>query len=273
MDSKDIEGIVKVVAGLPRNAQIADTGTNEAKDERGGGRDEARSRSDGGKASDGASAESNQGELLVVAVIEHDPDKATDTGRQVGVDDGLDTTRVGGEGRAAVETEPAEPEESSTDKDKGNIVGHGRRVVVVLALAKDHGVGNSSGSGTDVHGSATGIVHDTHDGQPAVGAPDPVGDDVVDKGAPDEQEQDRRHDAHALGRCTIRQSRSDGGEHELEEEEGTTGDIGGAWVGLPADAPADKVIQVADEWPTSGAEGEGEPPEVPLDRDESDSKD
>lgn len=133
-----------------------------------------------------------------MTVIEQDPGDATHGGGQVGDDAGHSGTQVGRESRATVEAKPAEPDENGANDDVAHAVGT-EVLLVTGTSAQDNGVREGSSAGTNVNRRAAGKVEAAHDKAPAVGAPSPAGDKVVDKGAPEENEDQGGHDAAALG--------------------------------------------------------------------------
>lgn len=112
-----------------------------------------------------------------------------------------DSAQVSGQGTAAVEAKPADPQKDGAEHDVGDIVGAvGQAVdlVVAGALAQHQRVGQGGGARRDVHGGAAGKVEAAHDKGPAVGVPGPVGDGVVDDGRPDEDEDEGGEHAAAV---------------------------------------------------------------------------
>ena len=152
--------------------------------------DESRRRRDSDEASNGTRAEPDRRPLALEAVVPEHPSEAADARREVGDDARLRCAEVRCEGRAAVEAEPAEPEEDRAQHDIGRVVGLVRQALCAIpaALAEVDGDGECGGSGGDVDGSSTGKVEPAEDEGPAVGVPCPAGDGVVHDGRPDEDE-------------------------------------------------------------------------------------
>lgn len=216
VDGEDIESIVNTDEELELGSEVADDAANDAHDEGAPGGDEAGAGGDDDEAGDGTGAEANGGPLALEAEIEEDPGETAHRGGQVGVEAGDDGADVHGEGGAAVEAEPADPEEDGADDDVGDVVrppGHAGVVAVAGALAEHEGVGEGGGAGGDVDGAAAGEVEGAQLVEPAVGVPGPVGDGVVDDGGPDEEEDERGKDATAVSDGADGQSRT--GEQRL----------------------------------------------------------
>ncbi|THH13251.1 hypothetical protein EW146_g6947 [Bondarzewia mesenterica] len=80
------------------------------------------SRCNGNETGDGARAEADDGPLALEAIIAEHPCKPTNAGSGIRDDARLHRTKVGTERRAAVETEPAEPEKDRAENDVARVV-------------------------------------------------------------------------------------------------------------------------------------------------------
>lgn len=109
--SKHIERLINTQKELELSSKVAADTADNTKDESRPGRDVTRSRGDGDKTSNGTRAEADGAPLPLQPVIEQDPSQATDACSNVSDDAGHDGAEVGGQGAAAIETEPADPEE------------------------------------------------------------------------------------------------------------------------------------------------------------------
>ena len=123
MDREDIEGVVGADEELELRRNIAAESTDNAEDDGRPGRNETRGRGDGDETGDGARAETDDGPFLLEAVIEQHPGDGTRGCGEVGDDASHDGAEVRGEGRAAVEAEPAHPEKDGAKDDMRHIVG------------------------------------------------------------------------------------------------------------------------------------------------------
>lgn len=200
MNSIDIKSIVNAHDILELGTVVASSGTDNTKDNSGPGWDETRSRGDGNETSNDTGAETDGGPLLLESVIEETPGDTSNGGSQVGDNSGHDGAEVSTQGRTGVESEPSDPEEDGTDNDVGDIV---RAVVELVSpmtttLAEHQGVGESGGTGGNVHGSTTSEVETTELEHPTGCVPGPAGNGVVDDGGPDEHKDDARKHAAAL---------------------------------------------------------------------------
>lgn len=210
VDSENVEGIVNANEKLELGSKVAADGANDANDDAGPRSNIARRRSNRHQASNSPRAESNRAPFLLQTVIQQDPSDASDRSSQVGHEAGHDSAEVHAQCRAAVEAEPADPEEDGADDDVCDAVRAVRQAAVLVvagALAQHDAVGEGAGSRGHVDGTAAGKVVVGQLGEPAVCVPGPVGDGVVDDGGPDEHEDD-------------------GGEHAAAVSDGTDGEGG-----------------------------------------------
>ena len=119
---ENVQRIVDAQDELEFGGVIGAGGTHDAVDDCRPGGHEAGSRGDGDQAGHHAGAEAHGGPLALEAVVEDAPGDAADTSGEVGDDGCHDRAHVGREGRACVETEPADPEEDGADDDVRDIV-------------------------------------------------------------------------------------------------------------------------------------------------------
>lgn len=210
---KDIERVIDAENELEFGGEVAEDTADNAEDEGRPRRDEAGAGSDGDQAGDGTAAEADRAPLPLQPVVEQAPGQATDRGGDVRHDAGHDGTHVGRQGAAAVEAEPADPEEDGAQDDVGDVVGAVRQpvdLVVAGTLAEHERVGEGSSARADVNRGTTGEVEAAHLERPAVGIPGPVRDRVVHDGRPDEDENDAGKHAAAIGSGTDGESGSEG---------------------------------------------------------------
>lgn len=200
VDSIDIKRIVNTQDILELGTVVASSSTDNTKDNSGPGWDETRSRSNGNETSNNTGAETDGGPLLLESVVKKTPGDTSNGSGQVGHNGGHDSAEVSTQGRTGVESEPSDPEENGTNDNVGDVV---RAVVelvstVTTTLAEHQGVGESSGTGGNVHGSTTSKVETSELEHPTGWVPGPAGNGVVDDGGPDEHEDDARKHAATL---------------------------------------------------------------------------
>lgn len=122
VDGKDIESVVDANQELELGGDVAYNTTDDAENDGSPGGNVTRAGSDGNETGNGTGAEADSGPLLLQAVVEKAPGDTTDRGGNVGDDAGHDGAQVSSEGRAAVEAEPANPQEHGSEDDVGHVV-------------------------------------------------------------------------------------------------------------------------------------------------------
>lgn len=191
VDGEDIERIVNVEKVLDLGGEVTGDGTNNTEDDSRPGWDESSCWSDGNETSDGTGAESDSGPLAVESVIHEGPCDTTGGSCSVCDEAGHDGADVGSESGAAVESEPANPQEHRAEDDVSNVVRtvwESRSRAVSRALAEHDRVREGSSTRRDMDGSSASEVETTHEEGPAVGVPSPASDRVVNYSRPDENE-------------------------------------------------------------------------------------
>lgn len=266
VDGKDVQRVVDAEHELEFRAVVGEPGAQDAEGQGGPGRHEAGPRGDGHEAGHDAGAEAHGRPLPLQAVVEDAPGDAADAGGQIGDDGGHDGAQVRRQGRARVETEPADPHEDGADDDVGDVV---RAVVELLGavaspLAQHHRVSQRGRPGRDMYGRAPRKVETPHAVGPAARVPGPARDRIVDYSRPDEHEDDAGQHAAALGHGARGKGYRDGGEHALVDGEHEVGDSVGAHRGAGEDAPEAEIGEVTDEGAGGVGEGERVTPEEPL---------
>ncbi len=136
-------------------------------------------------------------------------------GGQARVPAGHGGAQVGAEGGAAVEAEPAEPEQGGAEGDEGDVVGPEVEHHLLVAAAEDPRVGEGGDAGADLDGPAAGVVEHAVLESPAVDVPDPAGERAVDEGGPEEGEDHGGDDAAALRGAADNEGGGNGAEHHL----------------------------------------------------------
>lgn len=151
-----------------------------------------------------------------MAVVEQDPGDTSNRGSQVGYNTGHGSAQVGREGRTTVEAEPTEPDEAGTDNNVRHGVG-AEVAVVTGTTAEDKSIGKSSTTRRNVDRGTTSEIQTTHHKAPSGRVPCPAGDEIIDKGCPEENEDEGGEDAATLGSSTDGQGGSQASKHALEE--------------------------------------------------------
>lgn len=214
---EDVHAVVDAHPVLDLGAEIAEHAGHDAEGDGAPGVEVAGGRGGGHEAGDGAGTPADHGELAGQAPVEEDPGHRGHGGGEVGVPRGHDRAQVGAEGGAAVEAEPAEPQEDGAEEDEGDVVRAEVEHHLLLALAEHKRVGEHGHAGGDLDGPAAGVVHDAVHEAPAVGIPGPAGDGVVDDRGPAEGPDEEGQDTAALGHGAYLDGGCDGAELHLVE--------------------------------------------------------
>src|SRR5690606_19638060 len=110
--TEGVEGVVVAELALEHDATEAERAADEAHDERAGGTDEARGRSDDDETRDETGCRAEGGGLAVLPGLEDQPREDGCTGGDLRVEQGETGQAVRCCGAARVEAEPAEPQEA-----------------------------------------------------------------------------------------------------------------------------------------------------------------
>lgn len=267
----DVESVIEIELLGELDAAVAPRHAEDTDDEGGPRLDESGSRSDGGETGDGADASTDEGRLTFHLPFEQEPAEESRRGGNLRVHSGESGGAVGTQRGAAVEAEPAKPEQAGTEGNERNVVRIGVELITFELLAvrqgEDGGQGGETGGG--VHDDAAGEILDALLSHPAA-APDPVAEREVDQVNPDEDEDEVRHEAHAIGKSASHEARRDDGKHALKAGEHVRRN-GRVRVRLSHRHVLEEVIRLrsADEIPARLAKAQGETPHDPDDGDET----
>lgn len=184
--------------------------------------------------------------MAVALLLDEEPAEQAGGSGDEGVEERGRGETVGAEGRAAVEAEPAEPEQPGTEHHHRQVVrAHG---VLLEADARAHHQGEcqTRRSARDLHHEAPGEVQGAQGVRdPAAGSPHPVCDGNVYEQGPHRHEDQPGRELHAVRDGAADQCRRDDREGELERGEQQGGDAAGEGAGT--DARQADVVEVADE--------------------------
>lgn len=210
-----IESIINAEVELDLGAKVAGNASNDTKQNTGPGSDDTGSGSGGDEARDGAGAPADERPLLGKAEIEKAPSHGGEHGSQAGVPAGHGSAEVGAESRAAVETEPSEPEKDSAESNERDVVGTEVEHHLLVAAPEHPRVGQSGNTRTNLDGTATSVVENTPLESPAFGAPGPVRKRAVDESSPEESKNHAGNDATTLSSSTDHEGSSNSSELHL----------------------------------------------------------
>jgi len=267
--SEHIHGVINSDPVLDLGREVGNNAGDDAEDNGSPRSDEARSGSGGDKTRNETGAPADHRPLACKAPIKKNPGHGAENTGKVGVPASHCSAKVGTEGRATVECEPAEPQEDSAESDERNVVWAEVEHHLLLTTSEYHGVGERRHTRNDFDGSTTCVVEDTPAEGPTARSPHPAGDRAVDKRGPDEGEDEERHEATTLSDSTCDNGGGDGAELHLVESEEKVGDKRRAGTGYGESVHETEFPEVADEAVGRGlAECKRVSPEVPLEADD-----
>ena len=226
MDGPHVEGVVEVVLLRELDARVAPRHAEDADDEGGPRLDVGGGGRDRGQTGDRADARTDEGGLAFHLPFEQEPEEERGGGGDFGIHRRDDGGAIGEKGGTSVEAEPTEPEETGTESDERNVVRVRVDVVTLelLAVGQSHDGGQGGETGGGVHDNAAGEILDALASHPAF-SPHPVAEGEVHKVHPDDDEDDVRHESHAIGERASHESRRDDGEHALETGDEKLGNV------------------------------------------------
>jgi hypothetical protein len=192
------------------------------------------------------------------APADGNPGQRTHAGGGVGHDYRVGREAVGAQGRAAVEAEPAEPQQSGADYCQPNIVRLESLGLSPHPRSQDQGRHQGRDAGTDMDDGSTGVVEGAEVSQPAAFAPDPVSNRRINDQGPQQAEQDEGLEAFSFGEGARNECRGDNREHHLESHVGTGRDRWGIRDRVSADAAQAHEVQPTDDAPAVEVLAEGQ---------------
>jgi len=268
----DIESVIEIELLGELDAAVAPRHAEDTDDEGGPRLDVSSSRSDGGETGDGADAGTDEGRLTFHLPFEQEPAEESRRGGNLRVHSGESGGAVGSQRGAAVEAEPAKPEQAGTEGNERNVVRVGVELIAfeLLAVRQGENGGERGEAGGGVHDDAAGEILDALLSHPTA-APDPVAEREVDQVNPDEDEDEVRHESHAIGKGASHETRRDDGEHALKAGEHVHRNL---FAGVARGEPIhvlEEVIRLrsTDEITARLPKAQGEPPHDPDDGDET----
>ena len=148
----------------------------------------------------------------MVEVARADPRQGGCCGCCVGDDERAGREPAGRKGRAGVEAEPAEPQEARAEDGHRHVM-RLHPFAVGDAPADENGNDQGRQARRGVDDGATSEVEGAELEQPAVGGPDPMGDQRVDQDGPQDGEEDEGCEPLPLGEGAGDERRGDRREH------------------------------------------------------------
>ena len=187
-------------------------------------RDDTGSRRDSHQPTNHAIDRPNNTRLPIISVIAHGPAKHTHRRANVRIQhrhSGIHARRIR---VPAIESIPADPQDSRADKHAEDVVGAVVFAVGIDAGAEPPGAYETGGAAGEVDDVAAGVVDDTEDGEEPA-APDGVGGDTVGEGQPERDVDHPREEIHAAEEGAGGDDEGNGCEDELEVDHRAHGEI------------------------------------------------
>ena len=123
---------------------------------------------------------------------------------------------VCGQGAAAVETKPTDPQHARAHNGQRHVMRWHGLGWETLAITQHHGSNQRSDTGGDVHDDAASKVHDPQITQPTA-APDPVADRSVNQDQPSGRKEYDSRKAHTFSKATDDQGRCNDSKCHLKQ--------------------------------------------------------
>lgn len=241
-----------------------------AKDDAGPRINETGSRSSSNESRDGTRAPANHGPLLGKTEIKKAPSHGSKHGSEARVPASHNRTKVGTKGGATVESKPSEPEENGAKSDEGDVVWSEVHHHSFVSSTEDPGVGKGRETRSDFDRDASSVVENAVLEAPSVGVPNPECQGAIDQSCPEKSENHAGNNTTAFRNRSDREASSDSAEHHLVERVEKGGDESRANRRATEDLLQTKVSKIADEAVVgSCAESQREPPEIPLENNDT----
>lgn len=195
--------------------EVANHTSSDTENDAGPRGQETRSGRSSDETRDSTGAPADHGPLASQAPIEENPSCGSEHGSDVGVPAGNDSAEVGTEGATTIEAQPTKPEEDGAEGDEGDVVGAEVEHHLLLAAAKDPGIGERRKTGDNLDGTSASIVQHTPLESPAVDVPHPACNGAVYDRGPEEDEDHHGNETSAFGDTSDDNGGSDGAELHL----------------------------------------------------------
>ena len=219
MHAEDVERVVIAELELqPGAGPEADRPGDDSDQEPLHRQNKSRCRRDRSKSGDRAGDHSEHGRFAARPPFERHPGERAGARGEMRGHDRHRGARVCAQCRAAVESEPADPQETGADHRQSEIVR--RQIVAAIATPRTEHVScsQSGDAGVQVHHRAAGEI-DHASGTEETAAPHPVRDRYIDQQKPEHTEQQKCREAQTIGNRTRDKRHSDNGECHLVDHE------------------------------------------------------
>src|SRR4030042_5791978 len=120
---------------------------------------------------------------------------------------------------STIEAEPTKPEQCRTKKRQGQVMGRHGLVTIAFSLPYDQGRRQRSDSRADMNDKSSCKIKGAKIPDPATHAPDPMGERIVDKGCPQDEEDKISLEFKPLCKCAGDESGGNHRKHHLKDHE------------------------------------------------------
>ena len=222
-------------------------------DERAQGVHRPARRRDRDQAGDHARRSAERRRLTVAEPLDGDPAQHAQASGDQGVQEDRRGRAVGGQRRAGVEPEPAEPQQACAEEDERQVVWAHGVLLEADARAEYQCQRQCRSAGDDFDHKPAGVIQHPEVEQPAARPPHPVRDHRVHRNGPQRDEDHPRREPRAVGDGAADECGGDDREGELESGEQEFGHRSA--YGRRIDAEHAEVREVSDQ-PAAGVLGE-----------------
>mmetsp|Transcript_16631 Transcript_16631/g.22888 ORF Transcript_16631/g.22888 Transcript_16631/m.22888 type:complete len:516 (+) Transcript_16631:344-1891(+) len=215
MHTPDVQGVIEAQPPGILAARVAEHGGDNAQHEGPPGLDETGSGSHRGQACDGANAKAHELRPAKAVPVNAEPHQQCNGGCDLRIHCCCNCHAAARQRRAAVEAEPAEPQECRAKRHEGNVVRFRGLAIRGRGTLAHHEQARQSGEARgNVYHNAACEVKDSPLRHPAA-APHPVAEGRVDQDHPEHDEDRVGLEAKAVRKGACHQGRRDHREHAL----------------------------------------------------------
>jgi len=201
---------------LTLRCKVANRSSDDSEDDATPWSDETRCWCCSDKTRDGTRTPADHGPFASQSPVEEHPRYRAEYRSQIRVPAGHDCAKVGAEGGTAVESEPAEPQQHSSERDERDVVRSEIQHHPLLSSTENPRVCQRRHARSNLDRSTSSIVKPAPFVEPAIDIPRPTCYRAIHNCGPKEGEDHHRNEAAALGNCTDNDGGCNGAELHLE---------------------------------------------------------
>jgi hypothetical protein len=204
------------IGKLTLRCKVANRSTDDSKDDATPRSNETRCWCCSDKTRDGTRTPADHGPFAGQSPIEDHPGHCGEHCGQIRVPTGHDCAKIGAKSRTAVEPQPAEPQQHSSERDERDVMRPEIQHHPLLSSAKNPRVCQRRHARSNLDRSTSRIVKPAPFVEPAIDIPCPTCHRAVYNCGPKEGEDHHGNEAAALGNCTDNDGGCNGAELHLE---------------------------------------------------------